>query len=103
MAEEIETLITPVILLDGIGDFSKLLNPVAGIVKRGDEFKIAAVGVFEQLGEDVEAVDVLLHRGNLALSAPVMSLDFTVVPELGDIVGSCFNAQDDPELVVHLD
>jgi len=40
MAEEIETLIASVILLDRIGNFSKLLNSVAGIIKSRDKFKL---------------------------------------------------------------
>lgn len=43
MTEEIETLIASVIFLDRIGNFSKLLNSVAGIIKSRDKFKIAPV------------------------------------------------------------
>ena len=102
LAEEVEALVASVILLDRLGDFNKLLRSVAGIVKCGDKFKITAVCAFEKLGQDIQTVDVLFHRGNLALPTPVIALDFSIVPELGDIVGGCFNPQDDPELVVHL-
>ncbi|GEM_PF-4420541 len=102
LAEEIETFVASVIIFDRIRDFKKLLYSVAGIVKCGDKFKVATVRVFEQLGQDVETINALFHWGNLAIPAPVMALDFTPMSELGDIVGGCFNPQDDPKLVVHL-
>ncbi len=103
MAEEIEAFVASLILLDGIGDFGKLLNTVARIVKVRDKFQVAPVWFFQQLGQDIETVDVLFHRGDLAFFAAVMVLNFTVMPELGDIVSGCFNPQDDPEFVVHFD
>ena len=43
MAEGIEAFVASLILHDGIGDFGKLLNTVAGIVKGRDKLQVAPV------------------------------------------------------------
>ena len=101
--EEIETGERSVVVFGGTRKFLELIISGTGIVDRGDEFEVATIGCSEKFAQGGKAVDSLLHGSPLGFAGSIAMFYLTVVFEKGDVVDGGFDAEDERELVVHLD
>lgn len=101
--EEVEPFVGAVSGGNSLGNSVQLLNTVGGVRKGRDKFQIPMVGCLEQATQGEKAVNILFHGGNLLDLASVSPVDLPVVPELRNVVRRGLDAQNEPELVIHLD
>ena len=103
LSEEIEALVAVVVLFFGFRQLLKFLHANLRGFNLGDKLQIASVGSQQRLSQGRQAVDGLLHWCPPGRGSAVPMMYLAVVLEEGNVVGSSFDAQDDVELVVHLD
>src|SRR3954471_679518 len=87
----------------GRGEAVERSHACRGVVEGGEVREVAAVGAEENPAQVDEAVDGFLDWGEAARRRALAMFHLAVVLEEGHVVGGGFDAQDDAELVVHLD
>lgn len=101
--KEIESGDGSVVVFGGTGQFLELIVSGTGVVDGGDEFEIPTIRCCEKLTEGRKTVNGFLHGSPFGFPAPIAMFYLTVVFEKGHIVDGGFDAQDERELVIHLD
>ena len=86
----------------GLRQLAESLHPGAGIGEGGDELQVAVVGSTQGLAQGGQAVEALLHVRPLGDAGSIALFYLAVVRKKGDIVDRGLDAQDETELVVHL-
>jgi len=100
--KEIKPTIGPLAIRCGLRDFLKVLDPHGGIFDGGDEFQVTSVRRFHQFPKNGKAVDGFLQRGLFHFPRAIPMFHLPVVFEKTDIINGCFDTQNDPQLVIHL-
>ena len=103
LREEIEALVAAVVFHLGLSQSMELLDTDFWGLDVGDELEIALIGSQECLLQRGQAVDSFLHWRPLGRRSTTPVLNLAVLFEEGDIRRGGFDAQDNVELVVHLD
>ena len=101
--KEIESGNGSVIVFGGTGQFLQLIVSGTGVVDGGDEFEVPTIRCGEKLAQGRKTVDGLLHGSPFGFPAPIAMFYLTVVFEKGNVVDGSFDAEDERELVIHLD
>ena len=101
--EQVEAPVTPLLLANRLGQPLDLLDRRRGVGQVGEEGDVAAVGSEQQLSQGSQAVNRLLHGGELGLSGVIPVFHHPVVAKEGDVVDRRLDAQDQALLVVELD
>src|SRR3990172_2786048 len=101
--EQVEATIAPLLLANGLTQPLCLGNPGRGASEVGEEGQVAAVGGGQQFPQGSEAVNGLLHGGELGLAGAVPVFHRPVVAKEGDVVHGRLDSQDQALLVVEFD
>jgi len=101
--KEIESGDGSVVIFGGTGQFLQFVVSGTGVVDDGDEFEIPTISCGEKLAQCRKAVNGFLHGSPLGFPASIAMFYLTVVFEKGDVIDGGLNAEDERELVVHLD
>lgn len=99
--KEIKPTIGPLAIRCRLRDLFKVLDPHGGIFDHGDELQVTSVRCFHQFSKNGKAVNGFLQRGVPHFPSPIPMFHLPVVFEKTDVIGRCFNAQNDPQLVIH--
>ena len=97
-----EALVTTLFVGFGFGELAQLLAATIGCINGRDEVEIAMVGGCELLLQWRQAIDTFSHLGPLDGGRPIAMMNLASLLEEGDISHSGFDAEDDAELVIHL-
>ncbi len=100
--KEIKPTIGPLAIRCRLGDFFKVLDPRGRIFDDGDELQVTPVRRFHQFPKNRKAVNGFLQRGIFHLPSAIPMFHLSVVFKKTDVVNRCLNAQNDSQLVIHL-
>jgi len=101
--EEVESAVRASRVLHLLAQLADGLDGDGGIVQARQEVEVSTVGRDGQLPEVMEAVEALLQRCQLVRGGTVAMHYRAVVAEPTGVIGRGFDAQDEADLIVHLD
>jgi len=100
--KEIKPTIGPLAIRCRLRDLFKVLDPRGRIFDCGDEFQVTPVCRFHQFPKNRKAVNGFLQRGIFHFPSTIPMFHLPVVFEKTNVIDRCFNAQNDPQFVIHL-
>ncbi len=101
--EQVEAPGATTMLADRRGQAFDLVQSRGGVRQVGKEVEIALVGRAQQVAENRQAVDGLLHRRELGLARAIVVFHRPVVAKERDIIGRRLDPEDQAVLVIELD